>query len=122
MHGIPSNQTYAGEVTIRPGPRLNLILGPNGGILKHDYHGLLSEPALFQPPGTGKSSLVCAICIGLGGSTKVRFFREQHTITGATPEAPMDYLLAPLFPIMMFDIQPTALSPSHCSFWAAPIT
>ena len=24
-------QTYAGEVTIRPGARLNLILGPNGG-------------------------------------------------------------------------------------------
>ena len=42
--------TYGGTVTIRPGPRLNLVLGPNG---------------------TGKSSLVCAICVGLGGSTKV---------------------------------------------------
>jgi hypothetical protein len=31
----------------------------------------------FQPSGTGKSSLVCAICIGLGGSTKVGFFRVQ---------------------------------------------
>lgn len=28
--------------------------------------------ALLPSPGTGKSSLVCAICIGLGGSTKVR--------------------------------------------------
>ncbi|WIA11591.1 hypothetical protein OEZ85_011696 [Tetradesmus obliquus] len=37
-------------VTIRPGARLNLVLGPNG---------------------TGKSSLVCALCVGLGGSTKL---------------------------------------------------
>eukprot|EP00775_Hariotina_reticulata_P010125 gene10125-10283_t len=37
-------------VTITPGPRLNLVLGPNG---------------------TGKSSLVCALCVGLGGSTKL---------------------------------------------------
>ncbi|GAX85393.1 hypothetical protein CEUSTIGMA_g12809.t1 [Chlamydomonas eustigma] len=42
--------TYAGLVAITPGPSLNLILGPNG---------------------TGKSSLVCAICVGLGGSTKL---------------------------------------------------
>lgn len=34
-----------------PGPRLNLILGPNG---------------------TGKSSIVCALCIGLAGNPKVR--------------------------------------------------
>lgn len=34
-----------------PGPRLNLILGPNG---------------------TGKSSIVCALCVGLAGSTKAR--------------------------------------------------
>lgn len=40
--------TYA-DATIVPGPRLNLVLGPNG---------------------TGKSSLVCALCVGLGGSTK----------------------------------------------------
>ncbi|WIA31719.1 hypothetical protein OEZ86_002595 [Tetradesmus obliquus] len=37
-------------VTIKPGARLNLVLGPNG---------------------TGKSSLVCALCVGLGGSTKL---------------------------------------------------
>ncbi|KXZ47041.1 hypothetical protein GPECTOR_38g278 [Gonium pectorale] len=41
--------TYSGTVIIRPGPRLNLVLGPNG---------------------TGKSSLVCALCIGLNGSPK----------------------------------------------------
>lgn len=42
--------TYGGPVEIKPGPRLNLVLGPNG---------------------TGKSSFVCAICIGLGFPTKV---------------------------------------------------
>ncbi|GIL71967.1 hypothetical protein Vretimale_599 [Volvox reticuliferus] len=41
--------TYNGTVVIRPGPRLNLVLGPNG---------------------TGKSSLVCALCLGLNGSPK----------------------------------------------------
>ncbi|KAF5831942.1 P-loop containing nucleoside triphosphate hydrolase protein [Dunaliella salina] len=41
--------TYSGTVTITPGPRLNLVLGPNG---------------------TGKSSLVCALCIGMAGSPK----------------------------------------------------
>ncbi|KAJ8603738.1 hypothetical protein CTAYLR_000256 [Chrysophaeum taylorii] len=38
------------EVEFRPGPRLNVIMGPNG---------------------TGKSSIVCAIAIGLGASPKV---------------------------------------------------
>ena len=42
--------TYS-DVEMEPGPRLNVILGPNG---------------------TGKSSFVCALCIGLSGSTKVR--------------------------------------------------
>ncbi|GLC34495.1 hypothetical protein PLESTB_001255100 [Pleodorina starrii] len=41
--------TYNGTVVVRPGPRLNLVLGPNG---------------------TGKSSLVCALCLGLNGSPK----------------------------------------------------
>lgn len=41
--------TYSGTVTISPGARLNLVLGPNG---------------------TGKSSFVCALCIGLNGSPK----------------------------------------------------
>ena len=34
-----------------PGPKLNMVIGPNG---------------------TGKSTLVCAICLGLGWGTKVR--------------------------------------------------
>lgn len=42
--------TYGGPVEIKPGPRLNLVLGPNG---------------------TGKSSFVCAMCLGLGFPTKV---------------------------------------------------
>ncbi|KAL6755028.1 P-loop containing nucleoside triphosphate hydrolase protein [Haematococcus lacustris] len=42
--------TYVGTVTITPGPSLNLVLGPNG---------------------SGKSSFVCALCVGLGGSTKL---------------------------------------------------
>ncbi|ETW03539.1 hypothetical protein H310_04967 [Aphanomyces invadans] len=41
--------TYA-DAELFPGPRLNLVIGPNG---------------------TGKSSIVCALCVGLGGSTKV---------------------------------------------------
>jgi len=41
--------TYA-DAELFPGPRLNVVLGPNG---------------------TGKSSIVCALCVGLAGSTKL---------------------------------------------------
>jgi chromosome segregation ATPase len=41
--------TYS-DAEFFPGPRLNLVLGPNG---------------------TGKSSIVCALCIGLAGSPKL---------------------------------------------------
>lgn len=41
--------TYS-DVEMEPGPRLNVILGPNG---------------------TGKSSFVCALAIGLAGSTRL---------------------------------------------------
>eukprot|EP00887_Chlorella_sp_A99_P002308 scaffold10.g2308.t1 len=41
--------TYA-HCVITPGPRLNLVLGPNG---------------------TGKSSLVCGLCVGLAGGTRL---------------------------------------------------
>ncbi|EQC41215.1 hypothetical protein SDRG_01190 [Saprolegnia diclina VS20] len=41
--------TYT-DAELYPGPRLNVVLGPNG---------------------TGKSSIVCALCVGLGGSTKI---------------------------------------------------
>mmetsp|Transcript_64065 Transcript_64065/g.202670 ORF Transcript_64065/g.202670 Transcript_64065/m.202670 type:complete len:1081 (-) Transcript_64065:249-3491(-) len=46
---VKNFMTYS-ECAFEPGPRLNLVLGPNG---------------------TGKSSLVCALCVGLGGSTKL---------------------------------------------------
>ena len=35
------------DVTVRPSPGLNVVLGPNG---------------------TGKSSIVCALCLGLAGN------------------------------------------------------
>ena len=38
------------DVEVRPGPRLNLVIGVNG---------------------SGKSSIVCAICLVLGGKTTV---------------------------------------------------
>lgn len=38
------------ETTVAPGPRLNVVIGPNG---------------------TGKSSIVCAICLCLGGKPKL---------------------------------------------------
>ncbi|OQR85040.1 structural maintenance of chromosomes protein 5 [Achlya hypogyna] len=41
--------TYT-DAELFPGPRLNVVLGPNG---------------------TGKSSIVCALCVGLAGSTKI---------------------------------------------------
>eukprot|EP00877_Chromochloris_zofingiensis_P011380 jgi/Chrzof1/6496/Cz18g13140.t1 len=47
---VQNFMTFGDTVLVSPGPRLNLVLGPNG---------------------TGKSSLVCALCVGLGGSTKL---------------------------------------------------
>jgi chromosome segregation ATPase len=46
---VKNFMTYS-HCMIEPGPTLNLVLGPNG---------------------TGKSSLVCALCVGLAGSTKL---------------------------------------------------
>ena len=64
---VKNYMTYAHAV-ITPGPRLNLVLGPNG---------------------TGKSSLVCAICVGLAGKTSllgraedVSSFVRRGTATG----------------------------------------
>lgn len=39
-----------GHITCKPAPRLNLVIAPNGA---------------------GKSSLVCAIALGLGGEPQV---------------------------------------------------
>jgi hypothetical protein len=51
-----------------PGPKLNMVIGPNG---------------------TGKSTLVCAICLGLGWGPQVRAFSTCDTttslLTGSTP-------------------------------------
>ncbi|EFN54004.1 hypothetical protein CHLNCDRAFT_58355 [Chlorella variabilis] len=46
---VSNFMTYK-RATVEPGPKLNLVLGPNG---------------------TGKSSLVCAICVGLAGRTSL---------------------------------------------------
>lgn len=46
--------TYT-NVEFKPGPSLNMVIGPNG---------------------TGKSTLVCAICLGLGWSPAVSSFNE----------------------------------------------
>jgi hypothetical protein len=48
--------TYTSAV-FYPGPRLNMIIGPNG---------------------TGKSTLVCAICLGLGFNTGVFSISTLH--------------------------------------------
>ena len=53
-----------------PGPRLNVILGPNG---------------------TGKSSIVCAFCIGLAGSTKVIHLQRQQLTMFACPCYTINY-------------------------------
>jgi chromosome segregation ATPase len=49
-------------VEFRPGPYLNMILGPNG---------------------TGKSSIACAICLGLNWPPSVRALRTvlPHSLT-----------------------------------------
>lgn len=54
MHNF---MTYA-DAELYPGPRLNVVLGPNG---------------------TGKSSIVCAIGLGLGGKPKVCAFLARAT-------------------------------------------
>ena len=68
-------QTYRHAV-IEPGARLNLVLGPNGE--QRHLPGTWPRAALsvrrtssVACAGTGKSSFVCAICVGLGGSLKV---------------------------------------------------
>ena len=93
-------QTFQ-DVTIEPGPTLNVVLGPNGARFFAQNYTLLAstlqpsqylmlaclgraaprnctaplQRALTQwhwLAGTGKSSLVCALCLGLGGNTKVQ--------------------------------------------------
>lgn len=56
--------TYT-DVEFRPGPRLNVIMGPNGTGAR------MALPDAFNMFIAGKSSIVCAIAIGLGASPKV---------------------------------------------------
>ncbi len=75
-------QTY-GEITFAPGPRLNLILGPNGAAFEAQVHpvGYQAHETVAEfhnvCAGTGKSSLVCALCVGLGGAPKVRACKDE---------------------------------------------
>jgi hypothetical protein len=62
-----------------PGPKLNMVIGPNG---------------------TGKSTLVCAICLGLGWGPQVRAIKQKFTAL---------YMHCPLTNIL-------------CSIWGAPKT
>jgi len=50
--------TYT-NVEFRPGPSLNMVIGPNG---------------------TGKSTLVCAVCLGLGWSPIVSIFLKLSAV------------------------------------------
>lgn len=62
-----------------PGPKLNMVIGPNG---------------------TGKSTLVCAICLGLGWGPQVRAIKQYYS-------AP--HMHCPLTTLL-------------CSIWGAPKT
>ena len=73
----PPHQTYANLIDVAPGPQLNLVVGPNGecGLFfggqawtEKGWSVAPSPSPTHHPSGAGKSSLVCAICIGLGGS------------------------------------------------------
>lgn len=55
------------RVVINPKPQLNVIVGPNGKLSSN--WSASSSLLLCISLGTGKSSIVCAICLGLGGST-----------------------------------------------------
>ena len=85
---VKNFMTYANCV-IEPGPKLNLVLGPNGECHRplplgpalvsrsatarapHLDRALTPPPARSLPAGTGKSSLVCAIGVGLAGGTNL---------------------------------------------------
>lgn len=77
-------QTYK-DAILEPGPRLNLVLGPNGEyrLCCSPSHVSLSQyishaNVLELVAGTGKSSFVCALCLGLAGSTTVSSFCYMH--------------------------------------------
>lgn len=59
------------HVEFRPGPHLNMIIGPNG---------------------TGKSSIACAIALGLNWPPSVRYLRPSHFIV-PTSKQPKRFLV-----------------------------
>ena len=95
-------QTYM-DAEIVPGARLNLVLGPNGRYPIPERSCMFLKIAVacscccviyapFQPlthglwTGTGKSSLVNAICLGLAGNTSVRSrFRPLNLAETSVP-------------------------------------
>ena len=74
--GVP--QTYK-DAILEPGPRLNLVLGPNGKCMQCGQvlvcltHCWYNKLFTGDDTGTGKSSFVCALCLGLAGGTTVRY-------------------------------------------------
>lgn len=75
------------DAEVVPGTRLNLILGPNGASrlrlcsarrLDSLYDASLRKRrALTAYAGTGKSTLVCALCLGLAGKPTVSMRLRQ---------------------------------------------
>ena len=90
-------QTYK-EATFRPSPRLNLILAPNGQLRQFTdclqsmaaavWATLRIQPdfqnALCYDAGAGKSSLTCAMALGLAADPKVTLYtsiaKMQHAL------------------------------------------
>ncbi len=59
------------EAEVIPGPRLNLLVGPNGAGLDPHAFNLSAALQVLTLGWLGKSSLALAIGIGLGGKPKV---------------------------------------------------
>ena len=74
------------NVVLEPSPQLNLIVGPNGKetlLTSTIFYFILSSssvsPSLLL--GTGKSSLVCAICLVLCGHTSILGRAKEVSLT-----------------------------------------
>mmetsp|Transcript_40466 Transcript_40466/g.96183 ORF Transcript_40466/g.96183 Transcript_40466/m.96183 type:complete len:1063 (+) Transcript_40466:234-3422(+) len=94
---VKNFMTYK-ECTIEPGPRLNLVLGANG---------------------TGKSSFVCALCVGLNGSTKLlgRADNVKEFIRRGQSEAVTDIVIASEDPARPHQVQRRMKLDSNSSEW-----
>lgn len=114
-------QTYKHAV-IEPGPKLNLVLGPNGGCCRAHalprsaarvlpaclvrkelrlvpplpgHLNLVLPPSWLTHAGTGKSSLVCAICVGLAGRTNL--LGRAEDVSSFVRKGSQVRLLAPVY-------------------------